>query len=398
MQLMRRLRLTTRIFLVACLLIVGAAVAWGPACARGASLVIRAAQIQGFLARAARVDTQPFTVEPESTVPTRHGPIRARLYRPETIRRAVLLVPGVHAMGIDEPRLTGLSKELAATGLAVVTMELPDLAQYQFTPRTVDIIEDGARWLADRRDVAADGKVGLMGISFAGGLATVAAGRPGLRDRLAFVFSFGGHGDLPRVLRYLCTGIEPLGPGAPAGSAPHVRPPHDYGVAVILVGIADRMVPPEQVEPLRKGIVTFLTASQLDVADKPRAAAIFEDARKQAAALPEPSASLMKAVNDRDVKGLGARLLPALQKIDYPSSLSPEESAPPSVPVYLLHGTDDTVIPSVETLLLAEHLRDKTRVKTLLSGLITHAEVDTSVNAAGEVIKLVGFWSDLLSN
>ena len=156
-------------------------------------------------------------------------------------------------------------------------------------------------------------------------------------------------------------------------------------------------MPPDQVEPLRHGIITYLTASQVDVVDKPRAAKIFEDARHQAAALPEPAASLMKSVNDRDVKGLGARLLPTLDRLDFPASLSPEESAPPSAPVYLLHGTDDTVIPSVETLLLAHHLEDKTKVKTLLSGLITHAEVDKTA-AASEVIKLVGFWADLLGN
>jgi len=395
MQLMRRL--TTRIFLVVSLLIAGAAIVWGPAYARSASLVIRAAQVKGFLLSAAKVQEQHFIVEPDTTVPTRHGAIRARLYRPDSIRRAVLLVPGVHAMGIDEPRLTGLSNELAATGLAVLTMELPDLAHYQFTTRTVDIIEDGARWLAGRQDVATDGRIGLMGISFAGGLSMVAAGRPALKDRLAFVFSFGGHGDLPRVLRYLCSGIEPLKPGDPPGTTPHFRQPHDYGVAVILVGIADRIVPPEQVEPLRHGIVTFLTASQVDLVDKSRAAPIFEDARRQAAALPEPAASLMKSVNDRDVKGLGARLLPTLDRLDFPPSLSPEESAAPSAPAYLLHGIDDTVIPSVETLLLAHHLEDKTKVKTLLSGLITHAEVDKSA-AAGDVIKLVGFWADLLGN
>lgn len=390
-------RLTARIFLVACLLVVGAALLWGPAYARSASLVIRAAQLQGFLLSAAKVQEQHYVVEDATSVPTRHGSIRARLYRPDRIRRAVLLVPGVHAMGIDEPRLTSLSGELAGTGLAVLTMELPDLSRYEFTPRTVDIIEDGGRWLADRTDVTADGRIGLMGISFAGGLSMVAAGRPALRDRLAFVFSFGGHGDLPRVLRYLCSGVEPLPPGDPPATAPHVRPPHDYGVAVILVGVASYMVPPEQVEPLRRGIVTFLTASQLDMVDKKRAAAIFEDARRQAAALPEPAAGLMKAVNDRDVKGLGARLLPVLATIRYPASLSPEESPAPTAPVYLLHGTDDTVIPSVESLLLAHHLEGKTRVKTLLSGLITHAEVDRTA-AAGEVLKLVGFWADLLGN
>jgi pimeloyl-ACP methyl ester carboxylesterase len=389
-------RLSTRIFVVVCLIIAGAAMIWGPAYARGASLVIRAAQLQGFLLRAAQVQARHYTIEPVATIHTRHGDVRTRLYRPDSIRRLVLLVPGVHAMGIDEPRLIGLSNELAATGLGVVTMELPDLAGYRFTPETVDMIEDGARWLSARRDLTPDGTIGLMGISFAGGLSMVAAGRPSIRDRLAFVFSFGGHGDLPRVLRYLCTGLEPLRPGDPAGTPAHVRPPHDYGVAVILVGIADRMVPPAQVEPLRRGIVTFLTASQLDPIDKAKAATVFEEARAIAAQLPEPAASLMKAINSRDVKGLGARLLGVLEGIDYPDSLSPDHSAPPRAPVFLLHGADDTVIPSVESLLLAQHLERTTRVRTLLSGLITHAEVDRGA-AAAEVLKLVGFWAELLN-
>jgi len=388
-------RLSTRIFLVMCLLIAGAAVIWGPAYARSAGLVIRAAQLQGFMLSAARVQAQHYTTEPVVAIHTRHGDVRTRFYRPDAIRRVVLLVPGVHAMGIDEPRLVGLSNELAATGLGVVTMERPDLARYRFTPETVDVIEDGANWLSARRDLTPDGKIGLMGISFAGGLSMVAAGRPSIRDHLAFVFSFGGHGDLPRVLRYLCTGVEPLKPGDAADAPPHIRPPHDYGVAVILVGIADRMVPPEQVEPLRQGIVTFLTASQLDLIDKTRAKTVFEQARAIAAELPEPAASLMQQVNARDVKGLGARLLPVLDTIKYPDSLSADHSDPPRAPVFLLHGADDTVIPSVESLLLARHLEDRTRVRTLLSGLITHAEVDRAA-AATEVIKLVGFWADML--
>ena len=64
-------------------------------------------------------------------------------------------------------------------------------------------------WLSSDAGLAPDRKVGLMGISFSGGFSVVAAGRPSMADRVAFVFSFGGHADLPRVLRYLCTGVEP---------------------------------------------------------------------------------------------------------------------------------------------------------------------------------------------
>ena len=359
--------------------------------------MIRAAQIQGFLLSAAKAEAQPYTVEAPTTVATRHGAIRARLYRPGIrIRRTVLLVPGVHAMGIDEPRLTGLSGELAASGLAVLTMELPDLMKYQFTPRSVDEIEDGISWLARRHDLTPDGRIGVMGISFAGGLSLVAAGRPTVKDKIVFVLSFGGHGSLPRTLKYLCTGIEPRRFDDPADAPPHVRPPHDYGVAVILASLADRVVPTEQVAPLREGVVTYLTASQIDMVDKPKAATIFEAAKRQAAALPEPAAHLMQLVNARDVKTLGAALLPTVEGTEFPPSLSPEQSAPPGAPVYLLHGTDDTVIPSVETVLLAHHLEGKTRVKYLLSGLITHAEVDRA-GAAADVVKLVSFWTELLA-
>lgn len=130
-------------------------------------------------------------------MPTRHGPIRARLYRPARIRRAVVLTPGVHAFGIDEARLTGLAGALARLGLAIVTPESPDLQRYAITTRTVDLIEDTARWVAARRDLAADGRVGLAGISFSGGLSIVAAGRPGAAAVTAWVFAFGGHSDLP---------------------------------------------------------------------------------------------------------------------------------------------------------------------------------------------------------
>ena len=49
-----------------------------------------------------------------------------------------------------------------------------------------------------------------LGISFSGGLSIVAAGRESIRDRVAFVMSFGGHGDLARALHYLTSG-EVLG-------------------------------------------------------------------------------------------------------------------------------------------------------------------------------------------
>jgi predicted esterase len=65
--------------------------------------------------------------------------------------------------------------------------------------------------------------------------------------------------------------------------------------------------------------------------------------------------------------------------------------------VYLLHGTDDNVIPAIESQLLADTLRQRgVTVHQLATPLITHAEVDRT-STASAMWRLVGFWADLLS-
>ncbi len=198
--------------------------------------------------------------------------------------------------------------------------------------------------------------------------------------------SFGGHGDLARVMHYLCSGqvlgdIDRAKRSSAVGGASHVQvhPPHDYGLAVVLLSLADRVVPADQIEPLSRGIDGFLLASSLDMTDKPAAAREFARMREYAATLQEPAKTLMGYVNDRAVDKLGPILLPVADGLkDHPAmpSLSAERANPPTAPIFLLHGVDDNVIPSIETVLLAEYLRGRANVHGLLSGLITHAEVE----------------------
>jgi dienelactone hydrolase len=355
---------------------------------RATAFVVQASGMQGYARTVASVETGRFD-ERALTIPWRGGQLRARLYIPHgSSDRAMLLVPGVHAAGVDEPRLVQFARDLASVNHTVLTAELIDLTQYRITPRTTDMIEDAALWLSAQRDLSRDGRIGMMGISFAGGLSIIAASRPSLRDRVAFVMSFGGHGDLPRTLRYLCTGIQPDGTH---------RPPHDYGVVIILLSVADQVVPPDQVEPLRNVIHTYLEASRLDLIDKNESWNTYQRARAMTASLPEPSKTVMGYVNDRDVGHLGPILLPHVSKLGDDRMLSPAREAAPRAPVYLLHGTDDNVIPAIESYLLADTLRQRgVSVRQLATPLITHAEVDRT-STASAMWRLVGFWADLLS-
>jgi dienelactone hydrolase len=354
---------------------------------RAAAFVVQAAGMNGLARTAVAWQSRPVT-ERTLEVPWREGSLPARWYtaaRPD--HPPVLLVPGVHAAGMDEPRLVGFARNLASVGHPVLTVELADLKRYAITPRTTDMMEDAGTWLAGQPALAPGGRIGVMGISFAGGLSLVAAGRAPLRDRVRFVMSFGGHGDLPRTLRYLLTGDQPDGTH---------RPPHDYGVAIILLNVAGHVVPEPQVEPLRNAILSFLEASRLDMIDKPLAQAEFARARALEQDLEEPSRTLMRHVNARDVAGLGPMLLPHVAAMGADPALSPARAAPPAAPVFLLHGADDNVIPAVESVLLADTLRARgVQVRHLVTPLITHAELDRSPTAT-EIWRIVRFWSDLL--
>lgn len=374
----------------------------------GLSFVIRVADMQGTARRLADLDTRAVR-ERDISIPLPAGAIRARVYQPDGgATRAALLTSGLHVAGIDEPRLVRLARSLASNQITIVTPDIPQLAQFDVSPAVTDAIEGSALWLANDSGFDADHRVGLMGISFSGGLSIVAAGRPSLAGRVSSVFSFGGHDDLPRVLKYLCTGQEPyprqrivLKPDAATGgsdvNAPFTRPPHDYGVAVILLGVADRLVPPPQVEPLRAGVRRYLVASALDTnVDKARAAVEFDALRASAKTLREPSATLLRYVVDRDVVHLGARLLPYVGTLGNDAALSVSKSPKPNVPIFLLHGIEDNVIPSVESEYLADELRAHAQVRLLLSGLISHAEADRPVKV-GDVMELASFWGDLLS-
>lgn len=322
-------------------------------------------------------------------VPARHGAIRARLYVPaQPSGRTVAVFPGVHGGGVDEPRMSALCTKLAATGLTVLAAPLPELRVYTILPRSTDDIEDVAVWLAAQRDLTPSGRIGIVGVSFAGGLALVAAGRPSLNGKVDLVTALGSQGDLPRAMQYLCTGVLPDGTA---------QPQHDYGPAVILLAAVRHFVPPDQEMPLRAAITRFLDASSDDVTNPARATARFAEARAMGDALPEPARTVMRWVDTRDVQTMGPKLLPYIEELGGAAGLSPERSPATQAPVFLLHGSHDNVIPYTETLKLETYLRAQgnARVTSLLTPLISHANVE-GAPSIGEVWKLVQFWAAVL--
>jgi dienelactone hydrolase len=247
------------------------------------------------------------------------------------------------------------------------------------------MIEDVIGWATSRPEIASDGRVGVVGVSFAGGLALVAAGRPSLAGRITALFALGAHADLPRVIRYLC-----LSGDAPAT----LPPPHDYGVVLMLRASIPKVVPADQAAALDAAVVTFLDASSAESTDAAQAARLFAGARAAELALPEPARSLMHGVNTRDVRALGRVLAPFAEAIGGAAALSPARSPATRVPVFLLHGAADNVIPPAETDALATYLTASrnARVDRLVTPLLTHADARPNTRVA-DLWRLISFWT-----
>jgi hypothetical protein len=154
----------TGVFVLAILVIVLTAARWADAF----SLVVRAADFQGPLRRVADVSIIG-AAERLARVPTPHGSVRARVYSPlsQTPQHTAMLVSGLHPAGIDEPRLMTFVRELAKTGVTVLTPDIPGLAEFEITSKLTDSIEHVAVWLATDSQLAPAGRVGLIGISTA---------------------------------------------------------------------------------------------------------------------------------------------------------------------------------------------------------------------------------------
>lgn len=282
------------------------------------------------------------------------GPVRARLYEPQgAVHRCIVVGHGVHHLGIAEPRLVRFSTELASTGAMVLTPELADLADYRITRNGADVLGRATHYLAER--CPGMHKVGLIGFSFAGGLSLLSATDPAVSRDLEYVTSVGGYHDLARVLRFLLTDTVETPDG------PKHRAAHEYGNVVLVYGYIDQLVPKADVEIASRAVRAWLEEHR-DQAWKMASQRTTRETEELFVRLSNGHISDMR-------RTLGAILEQHAAEL---TALSPRghlHEIP--VPVYLLHGTGDSVIPPEETLWADRELGAQSHV-ALVTPLIEH--------------------------
>jgi dienelactone hydrolase len=262
--------------------------------------------------------------------------------------------------------------------VVVLTPELVDLADYRVTSASVSVIRDSVLYLQEHMTSGREHSIGLIGVSFAGGLALVAASEPPLADALSFVTSLGGHHDLARVLRFFVRQQIESPEGRQRATA------HEYGLAILVYEHVDRFVPVADRALVRDAFRHWLRE------DRPTALARI--ARRST---PEAE-RLFALLTTGRLRTLG----PELERIIHEReaallALSPRgRMSSVKAPIYLLHGETDDVIPAAEAR-WAELELSSVEHAVLVSPVLRHVD-RADAPKLGDQMKLVHFVSRLL--
>ncbi len=302
---------------------------------------------------------QPVLDESLVSVPAPRGPVRARLFRPPGRPDApgVVLVHGVHYKGIDEPRLLRFARSIADAGVTVLAPEIAELADYHVDRRSIETVGASMAFLAGQ---TGHEKVGVMGMSFGGGIALLTAADPRFVSRAGFVVAVGAHDDLPRILRFFATD-EIL------DSTGKIRPwkAHGYGATVLVYNEVSDFFPEEDVPAARDALRAWLREDR-------------EGARAIGARMKPASREKLEKIFAPDITPMRGELLSVLARHGgEDAGVSPRgHLAGLAAPVYLLHGAGDTIIPSTETEWLAKDVPRGTLRQVLVSRALAHVELE----------------------
>jgi len=335
---------------------------------------------------AAREMTVPVTTEERTlTIATTSGEeqIRARLYTPQstflqsgTNAPAMVIFHGVHHLGIDEPRMVGFARAMAGCGIRVLTPELPGIKDYHVSQDSVEAIGQSVRWFAAQTG----GPVGVMGLSFAGGLALVADSEPQYHSAFKFIVAVGSQDSMQRVADYYLTGSD----ARPDGSVERL-PAHEYGPLVLEYENLDDFVGAADLEPVRAVLRSHL----------------YEDRPGEASATSQLTDAQRRAARD-----LMDTRLPATRAAIAASIVRHAEEAPGlspqgrlralGTPVYLLHGEADNIIPAAETQWMASELQPRDLQSALVSPVLSHLDLDGAKPGAMDEWRLVHFFARMI--
>jgi pimeloyl-ACP methyl ester carboxylesterase len=256
---------------------------------------------------------------------------------PEGVARSA----GFDPRGIRAPQVVRIASLVAQAGAIAVVPDLPEVFRYQFTPRTPERIEACFGHMASLPDARAD-RLGIFGISVAGGFALAAATRPAIASRLRLFVGFAPFFDCESLLDFALTGRYRLG-----GEVRRAKP-HPWTRYIFFYNFLDLALDPShpEFETLRE-VMRLRLGKNGDAPD--RLADTLSPGAKEALARIDSGDRAF----DESMAALALRRHEELASV-----LSPHFGFDRlRGRLFLVHSEDDDIIPFSESLRMAERCR-----------------------------------------
>jgi pimeloyl-ACP methyl ester carboxylesterase len=277
---------------------------------------------------------------------------RALVYYPMKSQptRAVILVAGLSELGCRHPRLIAFSRYLADLGLMVVAPDIPEYRDFQLTATPITQILFWRQQISVLKGGSRVRDIGIAGISFSGTIALMAASNPEINRRTAFVAAIGPYFDLTR-----CAGE--WFSGSPDAPAEITYGGKFYAKWIIMRAALDIVTSGKDRAILYNVLDTLLRRNKVLPADPD----LTEEGRRwyELATMP----------GNRSDPELSEKIENHLISTVYPP-LNPEKALKEiTCPLFIMHGAEDELIPSRESLELHRRLP---RSYLLVTPLIGH--------------------------
>lgn len=269
----------------------------------------------------------------------------------------IVLVPGVVPEGKNDPRLINLAFTLARARFSVLVPEMPGFRGMRVRPSDAREVADAISHLVHHRDLAPQGRVGVIAFSYAVGLAVLAGLEEDVRDKIRFIVGVGGYHDLVRVITFFSTGYF-----QERGQWQHMQP-NPYGKWVFVNSSEDYLNSPQDRAVLTEMVRIKLRDMRVDISHLapqlgPEGRAIYDLLANTDPARVTSLIATLPAPIRADITGL---------------TLTDKDLTRLRAHLWLIADRNDNIIPYTESIALA-HAVPETQASLALVGSLIHVE------------------------
>ena len=289
----------------------------------------------------------------------------------------IVVVHGMSPKGIDDARIVALCQALCQVGYRVIAPEVEAIKALQIDTSQIQQVRDIFAALAADAECCPHGTLSVLAPSFSGAICLAAAADPSVAEAISAVCAIGTFTHVDSVVEYLLSD--------------HAADPYGMYIALkkILPLVADNL---EVLQPALDAAIQ----DNLDSAHAAHNKALLQAAKDSALT------HYLHTLNNRD----RAAVTRLLEDADYRSELFDlsrtaiqHELEQLNIAarlntlrarVFLLHGKDDPVIPSAQSILLHRHLRQmKKQAALVITPFITHGDTRFRLAKLPDITRIV---------